>query len=83
MFLEAPFVDERDLVSKLNEMYAGAASGEAAVMVHLFGVKYANEIKAADTSPSRLAKLSILPDSYGVEINKGVNLSRFVSVKPL
>ncbi|AUG55539.1 HTH-like domain-containing protein [Thalassospira marina] len=74
-------MNERDLVNVLNEMYEGAASGEAAVMVHLFGIKYANQIKAADTSPSRLAKLSNVPDSYGVEINKGVNLSKFVSVK--
>lgn len=50
-------------------------------MVHLFGIKYAREISECEHSPKEIAKLAGIPETYGVEINKGRNLSRYVQVK--
>lgn len=39
-----------ELSEKLREMYRGASQGDAVVMVHLFGIKYANEIRESGAS---------------------------------
>ena len=62
-------------------MYTGAKKGEKATMVHLFGVKYAAEIKQCDATPADIANMAKIPSSYGTEINKGKNLSKYVRVK--
>ncbi len=40
--------------------------------------KFLSLIRESGISPTGLAKLAGIPDSYGSEINKGINLSRFV-----
>ncbi|MCA6062686.1 HTH-like domain-containing protein [Thalassolituus marinus] len=74
-------MDEKDLSDKLKEMYFNSKKGETATMVHLFGVKYAKEISECDCSPKEIARLAGIPETYGTEINKGRNLSRYVVVK--
>lgn len=74
-------MDENHLARKLEEMYFGSKKGETATMVHLFGVKYAEEITACECSPKEIARLAGIPETYGTEINKGRNLSRYVVVK--
>ena len=34
-----------ELGTKLSEMYNNAPKGNSVAMIHLFGIKYANEIK--------------------------------------
>ena len=34
-----------ELGSALNDMYHNASKGEVVAMIHLFGIKYASEIK--------------------------------------
>lgn len=70
-----------DLASRLSEMYRSAPKGEAVVMIHLFGIKYAGEISASGVSPAAIVKASGIPETYGVEVNKGVNLARYVTVR--
>ncbi|MCE9780468.1 HTH-like domain-containing protein [Shewanella algae] len=70
-----------DLAQALKEMYFESKKGETATMVHLFGIKYAREISECEHSPKEIAKLAGIPETYGVEINKGRNLSRYVQVK--
>jgi 5-methylcytosine-specific restriction protein B len=76
-----------ELAGILAEMYANADRGETATMVHLFGIRYADEIcrnggPAAIISRARqLQTESQIPESYQVEINKGVNLARYVIEK--
>lgn len=60
------------LTTILNEMYFNSDDGEAVVMIHLFGIKYAKEIKACGESMKQFAVSAGLNESYGTEISKGV-----------
>ena len=71
----------QDLANTLYRMYDTAVEGQKVTMIHLFGIKYSNEIKACGVSPSDIVKMANLPGSYGTEVNKGRNLARFVTVK--
>ena len=62
----------------LNQMYVGSDDRETAAMVHLFGIKYAQEIRNSGTSMKAIARAAGIPESYGTEISKGVKLSRWV-----
>ena len=68
-----------ELGLKLKEMYENAPKGEKVAMIHLFGIKYANEIKKY--SIKDIVHAANMCKSYGTEVTKGVHLSRFVSVK--
>ena len=68
-----------ELASRLSEMYRTARKGEMVTMIHLFGIRYANEIKACGMSPTDLVKAAGIPESYGTEVTKGVNLAKYVS----
>ena len=71
-----------ELAKKLSDMYAmGAKYGETATMVHLFGIKYAAQIEKCGVSPANIASMAQIPVTYGTEINKGKNLSKYVRVK--
>jgi len=62
----------------LYDMYSKANSGEKVVMIHLFGVKYAKDIKSLETNATELAKLSSIQPAYATEISKGMKLSKYV-----
>jgi 5-methylcytosine-specific restriction protein B len=71
-------IDEASKI--LAQMYAhGAATGEKAVSIHLFGIKYANEIR--DMSAKEIVIGADLPKSYKTEIRKGINLAKYVEIK--
>ena len=70
------------LVYKLREMYYGADEGEEVAMIHLFGIKYAQELgRIPSTWIAREAQLR-KSTSYHTEISKGRKLAKFVDVKP-
>ena len=62
----------------LATMYRNAPSGKKAAAVHLFGIKYADEIRNMSTKDIAIG--ADLPESYKTEINKGINLAEFVSI---
>jgi 5-methylcytosine-specific restriction protein B len=67
------------LASELRKMYFGAAEKEKALSIHLFGIKFSDEL---DGKPCKeIAIRAGLPASYGTEIRKGVNLGRYVRLK--
>ena len=70
-----------ELGAKLAEMYHAPGANKT-TMIHLFGVMYADEIKAAGTNATEVIKASGLPESYVTEVHKGMRLSQYVSVKP-
>ncbi|PLA74975.1 hypothetical protein CYQ88_03500 [Hydrogenovibrio sp. SC-1] len=47
-------------------------------MIHLFGIKYATEIKNSNESMKSIEKAANINESYATEISKGVKLSKFV-----
>ena len=69
------------LASILHDMYFDSEDGESVVMIHLFGIKYAREIKACNESMKQFAISAGLNESYGTEISKGVKLAQFVTPK--
>jgi hypothetical protein len=70
-----------DLGKILHDMYFDSKDGEAVAMIHLFGIKYANQIEGLDVSKKDIARAAGINDSYGTEINKGVKLSKYVIAK--
>jgi hypothetical protein len=70
-----------ELGTKLNEMYSNAPKGDAVAMIHLFGIKYANEIKKSEYSKKDIIKQSGISTSYLTELTKGVKLAEYVIPK--
>ena len=63
----------------LADMYAKAEPREKAVTIHLFGIKYADQI--TDMSAREIVVGAGLPESYKTEIRKGINLAKYVEVR--
>lgn len=70
------------LITILNDMYFNSPEGEAVAMIHLFGIKYAKDIKSCEESMKKFAVAAGLNESYGTEISKGVKLAQYVWPKP-
>lgn len=71
-----------ELGSILREMYGTAKDGDLVVMIHLFGVKYSEQIETCGGTAKDIAKAAGISDTYGTEIRKGVRLAQYVNVKP-
>ncbi len=65
----------------LKNMYENASKGEAVAMIHLFGIKYSEEIKECNISFKEIAVAAGMNEPYGTEISKGAKLSKYVTVK--
>lgn len=72
----------QDLGNELREMYNGADKGSAVVMIHLFGIKFASQIRESGANASDIVRAAGMNDSYVTEIQKGIRLAEFVDVKP-
>ncbi len=70
-----------ELGEKLASMYQDAPEKESVAMIHLFGIKYAEQIKDLNVSCAALAKAAGLNKSYSTEISKGIKLAKYVAVK--
>lgn len=64
---------------RLRASYASACSGDKAVTVHLFGIRYARALSGLPLK--ELAARAGLPESYATELRKGVRLAEFVDLK--
>ncbi|HFD32814.1 MAG TPA: hypothetical protein ENJ28_08940 [Gammaproteobacteria bacterium] len=71
----------QELGKLLHDMYFDSKDGEAVAMIHLFGIKYAEEINKLGASKRDIANAAGIRESYGTEISKGVKLSRYVYAK--
>lgn len=72
---------QNELSNKLKIMYDNAPKGEKAVTVHLFGIQYANELSDKNITIKEVVKAAKVPNSYYVEVAKGINLARYVKIK--
>ena len=63
----------------LRHVYTIAPEGKKLVYIHLFAIKYADEIR--NLSYTRLVDLSGLPISYNGEIGRALNLAEYVELK--
>lgn len=71
-----------ELVQELVSAYHTALHGEVVVRIHLFGIRYADEIIDNEYPIRDLLDRAEVPQSYYPEIKKGINLSRYVDIKP-
>ena len=70
-----------ELGQTLRQMYEEAPSGRQVTMIHLFGIRFAKEIRAGGYSPASIAKDAGISGNYATEISKGMNLSEYVVEK--
>ena len=69
-----------ELSNILKDMYENAKLDKVA-MIHLFAIKYANEIRTNKITPKEILSVAGMPASYFAEINKGIKLAKYVEVK--
>ena len=74
-------MNANELGAILRDMYQGADNGYAVVMIHLFGIKHAEQIRTSDATAKDIARAAGINDSYATEIQKGVRLAEFVTIK--
>ena len=71
-----------ELVQELVATYHLAQQGEVVVRIHIFGIRYADVITNNGYSIRDMLNRAEVPQSYYPEIKKGINLSRYVDIKP-
>ena len=73
-------VDE--LAQILRRMYdAGRPKGRQVTAIHLFGIKYAYELRhLTNVSFRQMCSQVDMSETYSTEINKGRNLAEYVEV---
>ena len=69
----------QELADTLREMYDTDPYGEKVVRLHLFGIIYSAEFSRF--SPNAVVERAGLPRSYGTEVSKGRNLTKYVELK--
>lgn len=62
-------------------MYRNAERGDAVVMIHLFGIQYADQIKASAVAIKDIVAAAGISESYVIEIHKGIKLAQYVRVR--
>lgn len=69
----------KELGEKLASMYDNAPAGYSVTMIHLFGIKYAQDIEKSGYSKKDIAEAANIPLSYATEIYKGIRLAKYVT----
>lgn len=78
--LSSHLFSEQELGDTLRNMYkAGNNNHSQVASIHLFGLKYGQNIRANKLSVKNIISRAGLSDNYIVEINKGVKLSELIS----
>ena len=75
-------MNSKELSKKLHDMYFNAPKGELVSMIHLFGIKYAEDLQKRNISIKEIVKDSGISSTYQTEISKGIKLAKYVTVKP-
>ena len=73
----------KELADILTRMYLHGPSEEKMPNVHLFGIRYADEINGCGVSIPGIVRLSGLSHTtLATEVSKGVKLARYVILRP-
>ena len=67
-------ISKEILGEKLKKMYNNAPYGEKALMVHLFGIKFASIIRSNNYTAKEIMKIAGIQKSYQAEIDKGIKM---------
>ncbi|SDQ06929.1 HTH-like domain-containing protein [Virgibacillus salinus] len=74
-------MDQNKLGTYLKEMYSNAPEGYQVANIHLFGIKYADDILKNKYKVIDIVRASGLKKSYATEVSKGIKLSKYVVIK--
>jgi len=72
---------KEELSNILRKMVKNAKRGEITEQYLLFGIKYAEIIREASCTADDISEDAGLSRKYGIEIRKGIRLSRHVEIK--
>ena len=72
-------MDDTELAAILRDMFRRAPYGKKELAVHLFGIKYADELWRGRVA--NIARLSGLPTGYDGLVNYGRNLAPYVDLR--
>lgn len=61
----------------LADAVANAPKGDIAVTIHLFGIRYSDEI---GSSANQVAIAAGISEKYGTELRKGMKLAKYVTL---
>lgn len=65
----------------LSNNFENAKNGETVASIYLFGIKYGKLIKTKNYSINEIIKISGINQAYFAELNKGIRLSDYLSIK--
>lgn len=68
-----------ELAAVFKGLYHEAAKGNTVVTIHLFGIKYANQLKGHNLKD--ICTLADVPTSFATEIRKGMRLAEHIILK--
>lgn len=71
----------KELGNILNEMYTNAQKKEQVTMIHLFGVKYGEDVQKVGIR--EVIEQSGIHSTYRTELSKAVKLAKYVQPKNL
>ena len=74
-------MDAETLAAELRKQYENASRNEAACQIHLFGIRYAQELQSCGVPLKRVLELSGVSMGYLSEVSKGIKLARYVQLK--
>ena len=74
-------IELNDLGKTLKDNYENAKNGETVASIYLFGIKYGKLIKMKNYAINEIIRISGINESYFAELNKGIKLSEYVSIK--
>ena len=72
-------MDLAEAARLLRHIYSTAPEGKKTVYIHLFAIKYADDIR--NLSYTRLVDLSGIPTAYHIEIWRALNIAEYVELK--
>lgn len=67
------------LVRPLREAYRDAPEGDVMLRIHLFGIRFAEQLEGVNLK--ELADAAEVPESFATEIRKGMRLADHVTLK--
>ena len=70
---------EDEAIRILRDMYQDAPHREKVIRIHLFGIKYADELN--DLHLKTVAEQATGHESYDTEIHKGIRLAKYVRLR--
>jgi hypothetical protein len=62
-------------------MIENVPRGTITIQYHLFGIKYSSKINDAEFTADDIAETAGLSRKYGIEIRKGIRLSKYVKLR--